>query len=324
MGNCSGVTADVGRNVMTGVIVTIGRKVEPFAGATGLSGTSAMNPRLAILLAALLFSTGGAAIKSNDLTAWQIASGRSAIAAIALMLLLPGARRISSGRVWAAGTAYAATLVLFVVATKLTTAAAAIWLQATAPIHLLVLAPRMLGEPIRGRDRVLAGVIAAAVGLLVVDAVRGRSTELAPDRLLGGVLAVASGFTFAVTVIAVKILSRGEGGSLPVVVAGNVLAFVCTAPLAMAWPAAGLPSLAEVGGLLYLGVVQVGLAYWLLDRGIRRVPAFEASVCLLIEPAMNPVWAWLATGERPGAVAIVGGLAIMVASLMHAISCRDP
>jgi DME family drug/metabolite transporter len=280
-----------------------------------------MNPRVAILLAALLFSTGGAAIKASPLTAWQIASGRSAIAAMALVLLLPTARRLAGRWVWIAGLAYAATLVLFVAANKLTTAAAAIWLQATAPIHLLILAPRLLGEAIRPRDWALGGVMALSVGLLLADALGSGATRLAPDPLLGNCLAAASGLTFALAVLAIRHEARSGAGSLPVVVAGNLLAAAATAPAALAG-GPPMPAAADFAGLLYLGVVQVGLAYWLLDRGIRRVPAFEASACLLVEPAMSPVWAWLATGERPGPLALAGGAAILAATLLHASPSR--
>jgi len=277
-----------------------------------------MNPRLAIILSAFLFSTGGAAIKSNDLTAWQITSARSAVAAVTVFTLLPAARRLGDPRAWAAGLAYAATLMLFVSANKLTTAASAIWLQATAPIYLLVLAPRLLDERIRPADWLLGGVMVVAVGLLITDAFLTGGTPLAPNQFLGNCLAAASGLTFAVAVLAIRHQARGGSGSLPVVVAGNVIACLASAPMALAAAGSGTASLGDAAMIVYLGAVQVGLAYWLLDGGMRRIPAFEASLCLLVEPAMSPIWTWLATGERPGALAIIGGAAIMVATAVHA------
>ncbi|HET7603618.1 MAG TPA: EamA family transporter, partial [Gemmatimonadales bacterium] len=105
--------------------------------------------RLQLVLAAALFSTGGAAIKAASLTGYQVASFRSGIAALTLFLLLPQARRGYTWRSMAVGVTYAATLLLFVLANKLTTSANTIYLQSTAPLYILLLAPLLLKEPIR-------------------------------------------------------------------------------------------------------------------------------------------------------------------------------
>ena len=66
--------------------------------------------------------------------------------------------------------------------------------------------------------------------------------------------------------------------------------------------------------LVYLGVFQIALAYVLVTQAISHVPALEASMILLIEPALNPLWAWLFQGEVPGVWAIVGGAMILGAT----------
>jgi drug/metabolite transporter (DMT)-like permease len=109
-------------------------------------------PRLLVLSAALLFSTGGAAIKATALTGWQVASFRSGIAAVVLLLCMPAWRRVWHPRTLAVGAAYAATMILFVLANKLTTATNTIFLQYTAPLYLLLLAPWLLREPVRLSD----------------------------------------------------------------------------------------------------------------------------------------------------------------------------
>jgi drug/metabolite transporter (DMT)-like permease len=153
--------------------------------------------RIEILAAAALFSTGGVAIKACELTAWQIAAFRSAIGAVTLLLLVPGARRGWTRRTLVVGLAYAGTLFLFVQANKHTTAANAIFLQATAPLHLLLLSPLLLGEPIRRREWPFVGAMALGLALFFV----GRETPqaTAPDPALGNVLAAASGLTWALT-----------------------------------------------------------------------------------------------------------------------------
>src|SRR2546425_10171933 len=113
---------------------------------------SPVRSRIEILAAAALFSTGGAAIKACSWSGWQVASFRSGIAALAVLVMLPAARRLPSGRALAVGAAYATTMILFVRANKLTSAADAIFLQSTAPLYVLLLAPLLLRERARPRD----------------------------------------------------------------------------------------------------------------------------------------------------------------------------
>jgi drug/metabolite transporter (DMT)-like permease len=81
----------------------------------------------------------------------------------------------------------------------------------------------------------------------------------------------------------------------------------------MAFPVRAAPL--DWAAVAYLGVFQIGAAYLLLGAGIRHVPALEASVLLLLEPALNPLWAWLVHGERPGAWSLAGGALILGATL---------
>jgi DME family drug/metabolite transporter len=72
--------------------------------------------------------------------------------------------------------------------------------------------------------------------------------------------------------------------------------------------------------IAYLGVFQIGAAYLLLTAGVRHVTALEASVLLLLEPALNPVWAWLVHGETPGPWAIAGGILILGATILRTVA----
>ena len=274
-----------------------------------------MNPRtlhrLQILGAALLFSTGGAAIKATTLTSWQVAGFRSGVAALAVFLLVPGARRGWTWHVLPVGVAYAATLVLFVSANKLTTSANAIFLQSTAPLYVLFLGPLLLREALRLRDVAFMVPIAVGLGLFFIGA--EAPVHTAPDPARGNLMALASGVFWAFTVMGLRWLgNRGEGTALPTIVAGNVVAFLACLPAAL--PVHGGPAdWATVG---YLGVFQIAGAYLLLTAGIRHVSALEASTLLLLEPALNPVWAWLVHGEAPGAWAVVGGVLIVGATVV--------
>ena len=266
-----------------------------------------------ILAAAALFSTGGAAIKGTALTAFQVAGFRSAVAALALWLLLPAARKGFGWDLLPAAFAYAGTLVCFVLATKLTTSAAAIFLQSTAPIWILLLAPMLLKEKIRRADLPAVGL--AAVGLALVFLGSRDPVATAPRPELGNLLALASGLFYALLMITMRRLSRdspaGDERSLPATVLGNGLAFLVALPFAL--PVVAVRT-ADIASILYLGVVQIGLAYWLFSKGLKRLPALEVSLLVLLEPVLNPLWTWLTAGERPSALASAGG-AIMIVAL---------
>lgn len=282
--------------------------------------------RLLVLLTALLFSTGGAAIKACTLTAWQVASFRSGIASLALLLAVPAARRRPDGATLLVACAYAATVILFVSATKLTTAANAIFLQSTAPLWLLLLSPLLLRERVGRRDLAVMGIVAAGMALVLAGDEHPQAS--APDPFTGNALALASGLTFALLLAGMRWLGaraardpgRGGAGAMPAVLCGNVLA--CLVALPFALPVAQV-SAADLGALAFLGTVQIGAAYALLCAAVPHVPALAASLLLLLEPALNPVWTWLLQGERPSALALAGGAAILGATVVQALSARS-
>lgn len=280
--------------------------------------SSPVRYRLYLVATALLFSTGGAAIKAATLTGWQVASFRSGVASIALLIALPQARRGWSWRVVPVAAAYAATMVLFVLANRLTTAANAVFLQSTAPLYLLFLVPWLLREPIRARDLLCALAVGGGMVLLFIGS--ERSVATAPDPRRGNLVALATGLAWALTMTGLRWLGREaiprkpHNPALAPVALGNLLAFLIALPMAL--PATGFRA-SDVAVILYLGVVQIGLAYFLLTRAVRYVPAFEATVVLLLEPVMNPVWAWLVHHEKPGPWALAGGAIILSAALAN-------
>jgi drug/metabolite transporter (DMT)-like permease len=271
--------------------------------------------RAQIAAAALLFSTGGAAIKATTLDAWQVAGLRSAVAAIVLWLAIPGWRRFWAPRSSVVGLAYAATMILFVTGNKLTTAANVIFLQATAPMYLVLLGPLVLRERVRRAE--LFHLAAMALGMALLFVGFEPPSRTAPDPLRGDVLGALSGLTWATTIVGLRWLGKRASEARhdalgAAVVSGNLLAAaVC------------LPRLLPLGGsraadgliVAYLGMVQIGLAYVALTRGMRHVPALQASLVLLLEPVLATLWAWLLHGERPGAWSLAGCAIILATSL---------
>jgi DME family drug/metabolite transporter len=274
--------------------------------------SGARTNRVLLLCAALLFSTGGAAIKLAALSAWQVASYRAILAALFIWFILPAARRDWTGRTLAAGAVYAVMVVLYVLSNKLTTAANAILLQSTYPLYLLLLGPLFLKERLRTVDvAIVAGII---LGAAILFSGSERVVATAPDPVRGNIVALASGFAWALTIAALRWMGkrnpRAESAA-SVTIAGNAIAFIACLPLAVGGPAVHVRSIAVI---VWLGVFQVGLGYVCLTRSIRHVPAVEAATLLLIEPVLNPIWAWLIHGEQPSGRAVTGGLIIMAAA----------
>ena len=267
--------------------------------------------RLQLLGAAFLFSTGGAAIKAAALTGWQIASFRSGVAAVALWFMTPAARRGWTWQGALVGVAYAGCLTLFVLANRLTTAANTIFLQSTAPLYLLFLGPWLLHEPVRRED--VGFMLAVGAGLVLFFVGVDRPLVTAPDPGRGNLLALASGFCWALAVAGLRWLSAGKGRGSPAaaVVSGNLTAFLVSLPMALPVGSHGPGDWAIIG---YLGIFQIALAYVFVTNAIHRIPALEASVILLLEPALNPLWACVVQHEAPGAWALLGGAIILGAT----------
>ena len=265
-----------------------------------------------ILCSAILFSTGGAAIKLAEVSGWQIASYRGGVAAIFLWLALPAARRNWTWRTLVAGVVYAAMVVLFVLSNKLTTAANAILLQSTYPLYLLLLSPLFLKEKLRAVDFAVVGGVILGAGILFSGSEHVVAT--APDPNRGNIIALASGFAWALTIAALRWLGKRDPAAesaAAVTIAGNAIAFVACLPLAVK----GGPVHMEAGAaIFYLGLVQVGLGYFCLTRSIRHVRAVDAATLLLVEPVLNPIWAWLIHHEQPSGRALTGGAMIMAAA----------
>jgi len=282
---------------------------------------SPMQARLLVVAAALLFSTGGTAIKLVTLTSWQIACLRSVVAAVVLWLCFPAWRPRLDARTLVVASGYATTLVLFVTANTLTTAAHAIFLQSTAPLYVLVLGPRLLGEPLRRADLVL--VVGIGLGLALILAAAQQPLDTAPDPSTGNWIAAVSGVAWAATLMGLRWLSASadprNASSDPrnassdarsasdvtgsAVILGNLVAVAVCAP--WMFPLRDV-SATDLGVLVFLGVVQIGLAYLCLVRGMAQLRAIESSLLLSAEPVLSALLAWAVHGESPAPLAVVG------------------
>jgi drug/metabolite transporter (DMT)-like permease len=254
-----------------------------------------------LVLAALFWSFGGLLIKTVDWPPLAVAGGRGLIAALFLTLSNRNLRFTFSRVQVCAALAYAALTVSFCTATKMTTAANAILIQYTAPVWVALLGAWFLGEKATRVDWLTIGVVLAGMCLFFCEGLEFTSVA-------GNLIAVFSGIAFA----AMTLLLRRQKNGSPVesIILGNLIAFVIGLPWIFGSP---LPSPQGLAALVTLGVVQLGFSYWLLARAIRHVSALEAVLIPVIEPILNPVWVFLFQGERPSAVALLGGAIVLLA-----------
>jgi len=198
------------------------------------------------------------------------------------------------------------TVVLFVVSTKLTTAANAIFLQYTAPIYIALLSPWLLRERVGRSDWILISVAFAGIALFFCD-------RLSLAGMWGVIAALASGFSYSW----LTVLMRREKSASPeaAVFVGNVMTVLVAAP-AM-WPPTNLGH--NWPWLLALGVVQLTIPYLLYAQAIRHVRALDASIISMIEPILNPIWVMFAVGEHPTQWSIAGGAIVLATSLLRSI-----
>lgn len=269
-----------------------------------------MLPRFYLLSAAVLWSTAGAAIKLCSLSGWQIAGGRSLVAALALFAAFRAARSKPKGPVLLVALAYAATVTLFVLANKLTTAANAIFIQDAAPLYVLLLSPWLLGERASRAELLSVPVYVLGISLFFGD-------KLASGHALGNFIALGSGIAFALCIMGLRHV-RDER-AVAATAWGNLLAFGFSLPFLTSGP---IPAASDVGIILFLGVFQLAMAYTLFAKGLREVPAVEASLLVLLEPVLSAIWAYLFANETPGPYALAGGGIILAATLWRTFAAR--
>lgn len=257
---------------------------------------------------ALIWSSGGLAIKLVQWNPMAITGVRSLLAAATLALLFRGRLRFRfSGAALGAAAGYAGLLITNVAATKLTTSANAILLAYTAPVYVALLAPRLLGERTRKSDWLFILVTVGGMALFFLD-------RLSPSGLWGNVLAVGTGMSYA----AFTLCMRAQKDVSPVesVILGHLLTGLCGLPFLFG----GWPSPDGWLGLLYLGIIQQGVSLALYVWAIKRLGALEAILIMMLEPILNPLLVAVGYGELPGAWAVTGGVLVVGAVTLRSVA----
>jgi drug/metabolite transporter (DMT)-like permease len=252
-----------------------------------------------LIVTAILWSSAGLLIKMISWNPIAIAGMRSAIATLVLLVFLRRPHLTWSSAQIGGAVAFAATVILFVLANKLTTAANAILLQYTSPIFVALLGAWFLGERATRLDWTTIFVVIGGMTLFFLD-------DLKTGGLWGNVCAIASGVTFACFVLFMR--KQKNDSPLESVFLGNIL----TALIGFPFMFEAMPSASSWAGLVVSGVLQLGLSHVLYATAIKHVTALEAILIAVVEPILNPVWVLLVMGEAPGPWALLGGFVVLV------------
>lgn len=273
-------------------------------------GNSTMSNRnksiLAALFASTLWSTGGIFVKLIDWNPVALAGVRSLLAAMVLVAYSKKPTITKSKPQILGAISYAATVLSFVIANKLTTSANAILLQYTSPIFVAILGFFILKEKVKWYDLLAILFVFLGMGLFFVN-------ELDSGNIIGNLLAIFCGFSLAGTTIALKM--EQDSSPFGITVYGNLIAFIVSIPFILT----DLPSLRSLIIVIVMGIIQLGIPFIFYINSMRHITALEAILVTVMEPLLNPVWVFIFAGEKPGIYAIFGGIVVITSVTVRSI-----
>jgi drug/metabolite transporter (DMT)-like permease len=253
---------------------------------------------LSLFAAAILWSTGGFLIKLVSWNPVAIAGMRSAIGALFMLMFIKKPQFHFSFPQLGGAICYSTVVLLFVIATKLTTAANAIILQYTAPIYTAIFAGSFLKERTDWSDWIAVLIVFSGVVLFFLDDLDFRG-------YYGIIIALCSGI--ATAWLGLFLRKQKDASPIDSIVLGNII----TALVGLPFIFFQTFSVKNVLGLMCLGTFQIGLSYILYSHAIKQVRALDAMLIFMIEPILNPIWVFLIIGERPGFWALIGGCVVI-------------
>ncbi len=260
----------------------------------GSPGVNHRNCVIILIITAVLWSSGGVLIKQLHWNTMAIAGSRSLIASLLILAIMKKPHFNWTFAQVGGALSYSATVIMFVVANKLTTASNAILLQYTSTIYVAILGALILKEKVKPVDCLTIFTTLGGVALFFMGG-------LTLDKMLGNIVAAASGLSFAFLVIFMR--KQKDGSPSESILLGNII----TAVAGMPFMFRSAPGASDIANLLVLGVLQLGLPYFLYSIAVKGVTAIEAVIIPIIEPVLSPVWVLIFMGEVPGKLSLIGG-----------------
>jgi len=283
------------------------------------SGSRAAGVAL-LIAASVLWSLSGVVVKVVKIDPIAFAFWRSAAAAAVMLLLLPLGRGKLPPVKWllAGASLYTLVVTLLITSMSVSTAATGILLQYTAPLFCALFARVFLGRTIGTGTMFAMEVAAAGIAIMV-----GGSWK--PGNWLGPFCGLLSGAAFGALILVLEKIDRAAGGANPfaIVLCNNAGAALMLLPICLGRDVLVIRPW-QLGLVAATGAIQLAIPYVLFQLALRRVRPVDASLLILLEPVLNPVWVALATSERPDVFTVAGGIAILVAMVVEAVKPANP
>ncbi len=252
-----------------------------------------------VVISAILWSTNGLFIKIIDLGPLTIVGVRSIIAAAMMIGIYNKNLRFNWSFPQLAGAlAYSATVILFVSATKMTTAANVVFLHYTAPVFTALMGAWLLKEKVARYDWVIMAIVLGGMALFFLD-------DFIIEGFWGNIMAIVSAVTFSFMILFLRL--QKNGSTLETIILGNIITALICSFFVVQEP----PTAIDCLPLLYMGTLQIGLSFIMYCRAIKYLAALDAVLIQTIEPLLNPIWVFLIIGEAPGFWAIIGGVIVL-------------
>ena len=253
-----------------------------------------------LLLTGILWSTGGFIIKLIPWPPLAIAGIRSGLTSIVIYLYARPKTLSFSKYTWIGSLFYTIMVICFVFGNKMTSAGNVILIQYAAPIYVALFGFYFLGEKSTKIDWLSITLIFFGLGCFFID-------ELSLDQFKGKLLAIFSGIGFA----GLTICMRKEKNDNPIhsILIGNILTFLICSPSYFNGVGYNLNSWIMI---IFLGIVQLGIAYILYSTAIKYVSALDAIIYPVIEPIFNPLFAFFFLEESMSNNAIFCGAMVLV------------
>ena len=264
---------------------------------------------IATAIAAICFSLAGIFIKVLPLAPTSILFYRSLFCALFFFLVF-GKKSLKLNKLSLIGATvfYVPLVVCFVISTKLTTAANAIFLQYAAPAFVLLFEPLFLKTRLLRINTITVVICILGMAMFFMDDLEK------PENWLGVGLAFASSIMLAGLIIIQK--SNDPEYHIPTIMWGNLIVVLVMSPMVYV---SAPPTEVQFLYLMILGFVQLGVGYLFFTYGQRHIPAIETALIAMLEPILNPVWVMIWHGETPGFWALVGGLIIVGALVIRTV-----
>ncbi len=256
---------------------------------------------LAVFITAVLWSSGGLFIKLISLNSMQLSFFRCLIAAIVFAIIFRKKLLVINKFTFINASFYAIVLTTFVIATKTTTAANAIFLQSTAPIYVLIF------EPIFNKTK-HEKINVITVAVCFIGMIFFFLGEISPGHFTGNLIALISGIMFAAFFLGMR--KNGKEYQQSSIFYGNIFVTIICIPFLLDLKPL---SFNDIWMVTFLGVFQIAFAYALFSYGLKRILAVEASIISMFEPVLNPIWVLIGYGEMPTFFAAIGGGIIIIA-----------